>query len=167
MGLVNGTRWKNLRSEFDSSFSHRAIMLRSADIEDDACKFLRRLSIPHGQEPLIIHASTAFMNFPFFCTSRLLYGPMTESEKDRLWSIGQKRIALMRHVIKGGVMRFKACKWLKSTAFKELCLFQTEWAAFNEDMYHSRKELYPSPPIVLLERSETEGRLCKVEVRFC
>lgn len=166
MGLVNGIRWKNLKSEFDLSFSHQAVMQRSADIEGEAYRFLRKLEIGHGQEPFTLHASTAFMRFPFFCTSHLLYGPMTESERDRLWSTGQTRLALMRHVIKGGIMRYKACKWLTSTAVKELSVFQKEWAAFNRDMYLSRLELDPPPPIVSLKRSETEGKLSKVEVCY-
>ncbi|KAI9878491.1 MAG: hypothetical protein M1830_000723 [Pleopsidium flavum] len=164
MGLVNGTRWKNLRTEFDPSFSRRAVMQRSSDIEIEARRFVSDLKVGDELERFSIQTSTAFMKFPFFCTSRILYGPMTESDEDRLWSIGQTRLALMGHVIKGGIFRHKACQWLASNASKELSLFQKEWAAFNKDIYHSAKTFYPSPPIVSLGRSETEGRISEVEI---
>ncbi|KAL8824453.1 MAG: hypothetical protein Q9191_005050 [Dirinaria sp. TL-2023a] len=113
---------------------------------------------------LCLHATSAFMKFPFFHTAAALYGPLTEQDKEELWAIGQMRIALLRHVVAGGIHRFQASKWLAKAAFEELKAFRIKWHAFNEDMYRDRQSHTPEPPIVPLWRSTLDGDSNSTEV---
>lgn len=129
-------------------------------------QFVKGLQTSDDLEQVTLNAITAFIRFPFFSTAQVVYGPMNNTEKDRLWSLGQKRLALLRHVIKGGVYRYKASKWLKRNASQELALFQAEWAAFNSDMYRSRVKISPQSAIVSLWRLQAESNNREVEVRL-
>lgn len=113
---------------------------------------------------LIIHASSALMKFPFFHTASILYGPMREEIKEELWAIGMSRLALLRHVISGGIHRFGISKWAAKGASQELLDFQNRWHNFNERMYRKQYSTTTSPPIVSLWRSIEEGKSTGKEV---
>lgn len=164
MGLVNGIRWRRLRSEFNHAFSYRQALQMSSSIGTYAHEYVKTMIPDMQAAESTIHVSDAFMKFPFFCTADALYGPMTEDEKSKLWSIGQQSLALMRYVLLGGIYRFKVSQVFCGRAAKELNTFQKEWSAFNNNMYQSRRSWSPTPLIVLAWKPVTEGRLPESEV---
>lgn len=114
---------------------------------------------------MIVHAANAFMRFPLFHTAHVLYGSMTEESKQEFWAIGQTRLALLRHVIAGGIFRFKATKWLKKSAIQELEAFQKRWYEFNSHMYKSAVAASSGAPIIGLWQGVLDGTSSKAEVK--
>ena len=169
MGLINGTRWTNLRSQVDPAFSHKASVDRLPETNESAQEYLNGLS-QYGQmidaeKTMIVHAANAFMRFPLFHTAHVLYGSMTEESKQEFWAIGQTRLALLRHVIAGGIFRFKATKWLKKNAVQELEAFQKRWYQFNSNMYKSAVAASSGAPIIGLWQGVLDGTSSQTEVR--
>ncbi len=171
MGLINGSRWTKLRSRVDPAFSHRASVERLPETNESAQEYLNGLS-QYGQtvddeKVIIVHAANAFMRFPLFHTAHVLYGQMTEESKQEFWAIGQTRLSLLRHVIAGGMFRFKASKWLKKSATQELEAFQQRWYEFNYTMYKSALASSSGAPIITLWQSVLDGTSAKIEVSSC
>lgn len=169
LGLINGTRWTNLRSQVDPTFSHKASVDRLPETNESAQEYLNGLS-QYGQtidadKIMIVHAANAFMRFPLFHTAHVLYGSMTEESKQEFWAIGQTRLALLRHVISGGIFRFQATKWLKKGAVQELEAFQNRWYEFNSNMYKSAVAASSGAPIIALWQGVLDGTSSEVEVR--
>ncbi|OCK86108.1 cytochrome P450 [Lepidopterella palustris CBS 459.81] len=164
MGLVNGTRWRRVRSKFSHAFTHRAVLDMSASISADSCEYVRNLAVEKNKSSSTVHASQNLMRFPFFCTAQSIYGPMTQDEKDRLWSIGQQSLALMRYVLSGGVYRFDICRLLRPEAAKELAAFREQWSSFNKEMYNLRRPLSPAPLIVSTWKQVIDGHLPENEI---
>lgn len=144
-------------------------MARLPNTREEARLYLDRLPEYNRDKSakgtLCLHATSAFMKFPFFHTAAALYGALTEQDEEELWAIGQMRINLLRHVVAGGIHRFKASKWLAKSAFQELEAFRTRWHTFNEKMYRDRKSHTPEPPIVSLWRSALDADSSITEVK--
>lgn len=144
-------------------------MARLPNTKEEARLYLDRLREYNcddvSSRSLCVHATSAFMKFPFFHTATALYGALTEQDEEELWAIGQMRIALLRHVVAGGIHRFEASKWLAKGAFHELEAFRVRWHAFNEKMYMDRRSHNPEPPIVSLWRSSLNSDSNITEVK--
>ena len=144
-------------------------MARLPNTREEARLYLDRLPEYNRDKSssgaLCLHATSAFMKFPFFHTAAALYGALTEQDEEELWAIGQMRIALLRHVVAGGIHRFEASKWLAKGAFQELEAFRVKWHTFNEKMYMNRKSHTPEPPIVSLWRSALDADSNITEVK--
>ena len=160
MGLINGSRWKTLRSLFESDFSRQIASRRAPHTNLEALSFVRHLGQDSAQEPgtppSTVHAVTTFMKFPFFHTAEIIYGPLSAQLKEELWSIGQTRLTLLRHVLKGGIHRHQASEWIAYGASKELASFQGTWRRFNQDIYDSSA---PETPIVSAWKSTIDGHV--------
>ncbi|KAJ5904232.1 hypothetical protein N7504_006615 [Penicillium tannophilum] len=138
MGLINGDQWKQVRAHFNRHFIHRAVESISGHVELAAAEHLQSLDTK-GAESIEVHAAKIFSRFSFMTTAEYLYGPLTEDEKEKLWSIGQESLALMGNVLAGGVYRFRLCQWARPHSFRRLRRFQTEWRTFNEKLMKSRE----------------------------
>ena len=149
MGLVNGEAWSGLRSQFESSFAHRAIVFQARDIARDAQSYVGNLlSSAVPDDP--VHVSEAFMKYPFFVTAHALYGPLELHKKEELWSIGLLRAGLMGYVIRGGIFRSFICQWGSRSALKDLRDFQTRWRDFNASLL-LKPEYFLAPSTVQWE----------------
>ncbi|OAA63434.1 dimethylallyl transferase [Niveomyces insectorum RCEF 264] len=149
MGLINGDRWKRIRVRFSTYFVHRAITEISPRLETAAGQYVDQLGAD-GAGSIEIHAGNT-ARFPFMTTAEYVYGPLSESEKASLWSLGQRSLGLMGSVLSGGVYRFKIYEWLRPQTHQCLTQFERDWTLFNERIYQSRKANYPQekqPPIV-------------------
>ncbi|KAJ5894547.1 Cytochrome P450 E-class group I [Penicillium taxi] len=131
MGLINGERWKQVRSHFEPQFTHRTVASISRYSELAAAGYLQGFDTKRA-EPLQLHAASEFSRFPFMTTAEYLYGPLTKDQKAELWRLGQESLSLMGNVISGGVYRFRLCQWARPQSFRRLRRFQTEWRIFNE-----------------------------------
>ncbi|KAJ5488072.1 Cytochrome P450 E-class group I [Penicillium expansum] len=109
-------------------------------------------------------AVTSFSRFPFLATAEYIYGPLTETEKDRLWTLGQRSLTLMVHVLEGGVYRFGICRWLKPKQYLKLKEFEKDWTEFNEAIVEARKTQNKTPPVVEAWRAVDEGVVAKKEM---
>ena len=165
MGLVNGEPWKELRAQFNTSFVHRAVADITPLLVHRAAEYVKRIQ-QTGTGVVQLCAADAFSRFPFMATAEYLYGPLTDSEKEELWSLGQRSLALMRKVLAGGVIRYEASRWLKPQVHKQLTGFENDWARFNERIVRTRGSSSPSSPVMVQawEAAVNKGKVSKKQV---
>ncbi|KAF2501669.1 cytochrome P450 [Lophium mytilinum] len=162
MGLINGSRWKSVRGEFQHAFTHRAVMNMSSSISQYACDYVNDIC-SKSSDPMTVHAASALAEFPFFCTAEAVYGPLSGGEKDELWALGQRNLALMRYVLAGGIYRFAICRLFCTSAAKELDAFRRDWSAFNERIYQTRRTSSSTVLIVSIWRLVKDGTMKECE----
>ncbi|KAL4949376.1 cytochrome P450 [Aspergillus filifer] len=165
MGLVNGEPWKELRAQYNAAFVHRAVVDITPFLVHRADEYVKQIQqVDTGVIQLC--AADAFSRYPFMATAEYLYGPLTESEKEELWSLGQRSLALMEKVLAGGVFRYKASRWLKPQVHKQLAAFEKDWTQFNERIVQTRGVSGPSSPAMVQawEAAVGKGKVSKKQM---
>jgi len=165
MGLINGTRWKKLRSEFEGPFLHRNVTEASPAVDQFAADYVETIGNGHSDE-FVMEASKIVSRYPFFSVAQWLYGPLSDDEKERLWEIGGKSLSMMGYVLSGGLFRFSFAPYLYRKAMRDLEDFRASWTAFNETMYNSRSSLEHRFPIMDIWQEVIDDRISKQEVCF-
>ncbi|KAJ5409554.1 Cytochrome P450 E-class group I [Penicillium crustosum] len=163
MGLINDHRWKDVRAQLHAYFSHGAVVKSCDFLSDFTIDYFRRFE-DKETNPTKLQAVTSFSRFPFLATAEYLYGPLTEAEKDQLWTLGQRSLAMMGHVLEGGVYRFGICRWLKPTQYRLLKEFEKDWTEFNETIVQARRSQGESPPVVEAWRAVDESVVTQKEM---
>ena len=151
LGMVNGTRWKELRTRFEQAGlgSQRSTHTRIAGTVAEVKAFVgdkltdatdRAQTVGTKGEfgrCLVINASSAVAAFPFFHTARLLYGSgaLNMEDEKELWALGQTRAALMRFVLKGGLYRSGLSRFWDRAMYAEVGRFKRDWYLFNKRIY--------------------------------
>jgi hypothetical protein len=143
-----------MRRIVDPPFRHSAVASRVSFTNADAKTFVDTLdqTAVAGGEKLdknrfSIHAATSFMKFPFFFASEAVYGRLSDNEKDRLWELAKKRLALTPYMFKGALYRTPWFKWFDGAAYRQLRDFTNSWSSFNKEMANTRKEQGIPAPI--------------------
>ena len=172
VGLLERDEWKAFRKVVDPTFNHQATIKRIGNCEEDAEEFVESLrSFSQGTQaksseggPFTVHAATAFMKFPFYFTAEVVYGKLSESEKDELWKVSEERLALLPYFFKGSMYRTSWLKFWDRPAYNQLNAFLHNWAKFNENMAESRRHSDPSAPIVSMWDQYKEGTVTLEQV---
>lgn len=161
MGLINGTRWNKVRSEFGPAFIHSAVVQKALDISKDAKRFIGNF----GTSPVLtMHAARTVSRFPFFCTASHLYGELSCEEQLELWELGQRNLQMMGHILSGGLFRFPIARYFHRSAAHRLASFSHDWTQFNRRIYHKRLNNGFQPPIVSIWQKVIDGTLTEDEV---
>lgn len=163
MGLISGTRWIKVRSEFESAFSHSAIIMKAAEVSNDARSYVEKLE-ERRSSSFTVQAAEAVARFPFFCTATHLYGELSEEERNELWELGQRNLKMMGHVLSGGLFRFPIARWLYRSAVQDLESFLCDWTRFNERIYRKKVGCGAKTPIVSVWKKVIDGDLTREEV---
>ncbi|CAI7591028.1 unnamed protein product [Penicillium bialowiezense] len=162
MGLINDHHWQAIRSQFHGYFTHSSIARSSSFLLGFTRDYFQHFA---AQLAIEVQPVTHFSSFPFFATAEYLYGPLSKAEKDELWALGQRNLALMGCVLMGGVYRSQVCRWSKPEAYRQLKSFEHDWAKFNKTIVQRRKELHgPSPPVVEAWKAVENGTVTRKEV---
>lgn len=163
MGLINDQRWKDVRAQLHAYFTHAAVVKSRDFLSGFTIDYFHRFEAKETN-PFKLQAVTSFSRFPFLATAEYLYGPLTEAEKDQLWTLGQRSLGLMVHILEGGVYRFGICRWLQPKQYRQLKEFEKDWTEFNETIVEARKSRDESPPVVEAWGAVDEGVVTKKEV---
>jgi hypothetical protein len=139
LGLLNGARWVRLRKVFEAhNFEPRTARARVSDSLTYAHEHVQNLLTLTGAKTpklsLTVNAYSSTVKYPFFCTARMLYGDLNDEDRDELWSLGQRRLSLMRFVLRGGIYRSRLSRFLKPQMRGELDRFRENWLCFNQRM---------------------------------
>ncbi|KAK4176247.1 cytochrome P450 [Triangularia setosa] len=163
MGLINGTRWTALRSEFAPTYTHSAVQEKMHTISNQAHEYVSNLD-PQRRSTFNLRTAKAVSRFPFFSTATSIYGPLSDQEKEALWSIAQQSLAIMgKYVLSGGIYRSaRLSRWLSPAAMRDLDAFQRSWEEFNIEMFRTRREKNAVPIVGLWQHVE-EGLVTKDE----
>ncbi|KAJ5879745.1 Cytochrome P450 E-class group I [Penicillium solitum] len=163
MGLINDQRWKDVRAQLHAYFTHAAVVKSRDFLSGFTIDYFHRFEAKETN-PFKLQAVTSFSRFPFLATAEYLYGPLTEAEKDQLWTLGQRSLGLMVHILEGGVYRFGICRWLQPKQYRQLKEFEKDWTEFNETIVEARKSRDESPPVVEAWGAVDEGVVTKKEM---
>ncbi|GKT97224.1 cytochrome P450 [Colletotrichum tofieldiae] len=113
IGFLQGDEWKKKRQVFYPAFSHDGTTSRADSTEIAARKFIHDLPSTQSdgaaakqKESFSFRIVEGFRQFPLFVTANVIYGPMSDAEKDELWALAEKRLALWPYAVIGGPYRF-------------------------------------------------------------
>lgn len=163
MGLINDHHWQAIRGQFNGAFTHLSITRSWSFLLSSTKSYLQHFAA----DVVELQPVTHFASFPFFATAEYLYGPLTQSERDELWGLGQRNLALMGCVLMGGVYRSQMCRWRNPEDYRRLKTFEDDWVNFNETIVEARKDIDgPLSPVVEGWKAVDNGTVTRKEVRI-
>ncbi|RYP42067.1 hypothetical protein DL767_000579 [Monosporascus sp. MG133] len=155
--FLEGNEWKQKRQIFYPAFSHDGTATRIDLTENAARKFIEDLPSMHpdgletsgGGKTISFHIVNGFRKFPLYVTASVIYGAMTSAEKDDLWALAEKRLALWPYAVIGGPYRFSWGSWFDRKTYSLLNEYTTEWRKYNDRMVQKRRARGIKTPLVL------------------
>ncbi|KID82714.1 Cytochrome P450 [Metarhizium guizhouense ARSEF 977] len=91
-----------------------------------------------------------FRKFPLDVTASIIYGTMANAEKDDLWTLAEKRLALWPFTILGGPYRFNWGSWFDRKSYSLLNEYAIEWRNYNDRIVETRRASGTKTPVVLI-----------------
>ncbi|KAL1599502.1 hypothetical protein SLS60_007305 [Paraconiothyrium brasiliense] len=164
MGLVNGTRWKAMRTAFEDTFCFRETESSYAAVFKFASEYLKDLA-KDGVECVTIDPFQQLKRYPLFCAASKIYGDMTVAEKQTLWDLGVNHTELMRYVLAGGRYRYKSMRFTATGVTRQIQRFSERWMNFNRTMYETRASSRSEQPLIVsIWEGASQGRFTHREV---
>lgn len=161
MGLINDHHWQAIRGQFHGAFTHLSISRSWSFLLSFTKTYFQHIAADIAEPQPVTH----FASFPFFATAEYLYGPLTQSERDELWGLGQRNLALMGCVLMGGAYRSQMCRWRKPEDYRRLKKFEDDWVIFNKAIVEARKDIDgPPSPVVEAWKAVDNGTVTRKEV---
>ncbi|CAI7633383.1 unnamed protein product [Penicillium glandicola] len=161
VGLINGHDWKVLRKLLDPSvnFSNSAkltpMVLQWATEHVQALPTQTLNPIQEGKA--VVNAYWAVQSYPFFTQMETFYGPLTDAQKDEVWSIGQIFLTLSTWTVEQGLTRSRIFKYMSSwDSWRLIREFDRRWRTFNRDIV-KQKAAEVDLPIVRLWKNIQDG----------
>ncbi|KAF2877961.1 cytochrome P450 [Massariosphaeria phaeospora] len=134
MGLTSGIKWRRTRTRFEAFFTSNYIREHGMVFNEEAKKYIGTC-FQAGHEKHI----TEFSMFPFLCTARLVYGPLSKEDIDELFTLNNLRMRIFGKILQGGVICFPIAKWCKWQTIKDVERFTERWCSFNIKMSQARR----------------------------
>lgn len=160
-----------MRQVVDPAFKHSSVVSRIDQTNSSARSFVENLKTfairdtnLEDTDKFTVHAATAFMKFPFYFTAEAVYGTMSDEEKDKLWVLAEKRLALLPWFFKGGVYRTAYLKFWDRPAYNQLMKFVKDWSDFNGHLANMRRKQNRDVPIVSYWREYEKGNISMEQV---
>lgn len=158
VGLISGQDWRRVRGAVDGPFGFHAASspAASASIERLVERHFEELSQTERVRNGVLHPAEDLKMLPFWVVCEALYGRLPDNLVGELKSMAPLREGLFRHVVRGGLARFRWGSWLPTVANDEMEEFQRRWRAFNESAYTFAKGQDSKVPVVdMYERMQT------------
>lgn len=156
IGFLEGNEWKQKRQIFYPAFSFDGTAMRVKTTESAASKFIEdlpsmhsdRLTTNRGRKTISFQIADGFRKFPLYVTASVIYGDMTETEKDDLWHLAEKRLALWPYTVIGGPYRFSWGNWFDRKTYGHLNEYTKEWRNYNDRMVQTRRDNGVKTPLI-------------------
>jgi hypothetical protein len=136
LGLISGDRWVRVRHAFDPFFTPKISAQRLPHVIAAGERYLDELhSYSLETETSItkftVNGVAAFQRFPFFYVAEIIYGPLNVTDRADMWKLAGAHTSVFRHLVQGGIHRYKATKFFSTSAYKETSRFLDLWREFN------------------------------------
>lgn len=162
-----------MRRVVDPAFKHSSVVNRIELTNSKARNFVENLNTfaiegknQGDNDRFSVHAAAAFMKFPFYFTAEAVYGSMSEEEKDELWVLAEKRLALLPWFFKGSIYRTAYLKWWDRPAYDQLIDFVKHWSDFNGRIANTRRKQKIDVPIVSYWDEYEQGNITLEQARI-
>lgn len=148
VGLVSGNEWQTLRKVTEAPFQHKTVNAYVADVREQVKAYLHHLEAGKNFSRGMLDPALDMKMLPFFVVAQLFYGPLSAEMVERLRELAPLREELFRHVIRGGLSRFRFSRILPTRANHLLATFKKQWATFNTSAYERAVALGLDVPII-------------------
>ncbi|KAF2656945.1 cytochrome P450 monooxygenase [Lophiostoma macrostomum CBS 122681] len=145
LGLINGQDWKTFRQAFGPLFTHRSVGRRVSEIAQEIERCMDHKASSRDGVPLDV--LSAIQRAPFWCTAIYVYGPLSESERKKLWSLAERRALIFRNILKGGIYSTPWLRFWDRELFHNLQGFREEWRCFNRTMFQKKQDMPSNRPL--------------------
>ncbi|MCJ1366514.1 hypothetical protein MMC16_005643 [Acarospora aff. strigata] len=157
VGLISRDQWKNVRAITEKPFLRSTATSYVSIIERRTRRHFDELrsnsNLTHG----FIDPAEDLKLLPFWVVAEVVYGELSPEMEHQLRELAPEREALFKHVIQGGLARFKWSKYLPTEANRALADFRTKWHAFNEFAHQRAVTLNTNAPIVQMFSAASAG----------
>ncbi|KAF2269476.1 cytochrome P450 [Lojkania enalia] len=169
LGLVSGAEWKSIRRATEPPFLRTAMPAYVRLVEDHAKQHVATLfdTKSTSSQRWQLQPYGDLRIYPFLALADVLYGRLTPELKARLLAIIPGRDRVFGAMIRGGLSRFWISKYLPIKALRELRIFKSAWAQWNDDAHaealkrSSSNEKESVAPIVNLYVAVEQGSMTR------
>ncbi|KAJ5181196.1 Cytochrome P450 [Penicillium cf. griseofulvum] len=165
VGLINGHDWKVLRKLLDPyvNFSNSAKL--TPKVLQRATEHVQALPTqtldPTKEGKAVVNTYRAVQPYPFFTQMETFYGPLTDAQKDEVWSISQILLTLSTWTVEQGLTRSRILKYMYSwDSWRLIREFDRRWRTFNRDIV-KQKAAEIDLPIIKLWNNIQDGDMTK------
>ncbi|KAL3422104.1 cytochrome p450 oxidoreductase [Phlyctema vagabunda] len=112
----------------------------------------------------IIDPAQDLKYLPFWIIAEIIYGEIPSELEEELRILAPKREALFRHVIAGGLPRFKWSKYLYTATNRDLASFKAQWSSFNRRAREHAIENDIDPPLIQMYQAVDSNEMTEEEL---
>lgn len=169
LGLINGERWSRVRHAFDPFFTRKISAQRLPHIMAAGEGYVNEvhqydLGGKQAASTINLNAVDAFQRFPFFYVAEIIYGPLGITERVELWKLAETHTNIFRRLVQGGIHRYKATKFLSTSAYKETAHFVAAWRQFTLELAQKQLREGRTSPLTDLMAEVEDGKVTLNEV---
>ena len=164
VGLISGSKWRNLRAVSEKAFSRAAstnyVSLVEARLKSYFAELQTSTNLPRG----LLDPAEDLKLLPFLVVAEVIYGKLSPELERKLRDIAPRREALFKHVISGGLARFGISKYFPTAANRALASFRNEWHNLNKFAYDLAIASGSNAPIISLYEAAETGEITHEQV---
>jgi cytochrome P450 len=169
LGLINGERWIQVRHAFDPFFTRTISAQRLPHIMSAGESYMQDIAQYHlGKESasatIVLNAVDAFQRFPFFYVAEIIYGPLQMTEQAALWKLAETHTEIFKHLVRGGIHRYRVTKFLSTVTYKKTAHFVKAWREFNIELTQKQLRDGRTSSLTHLMAGVEEGKVTLDEV---
>lgn len=157
LGLISGTAWRKLYVTTSLPFTHNKAVSYVPQISKAIEKHFEMLETKGSLKEGRMHPVDDLRLIPFWIVAELIYGELTEMQRDELRAIVPIREDLFKRMIQGGMTRSSWSQYLPTSTNRELRTFKRRWVEFNKGVRRARVEAGEDAPIVGMYKAVESG----------
>jgi cytochrome P450 len=159
LGLVSGSTWKTVHTVFQSEFTRKASLKHVGLVQDQVLRQFNIIGHRNNMKKDLLDPASDLKMLPFWTIATVLYGPLTDNQRQTLEEIIPIREELFRQIIMGGGSRFSISKLFPSEGHKLLTKFKPLWKAFNDNIIVHGRTLDSQAPIFEMFTAVERGEI--------
>lgn len=164
LGLISGSRWGNLHTVISKSFTNSKATSCVPQIMDAVSAHFDHLEKSGRLDRNRIDPVKDLRILPFWIIAEIMYGKLSNIQREQLKTIIPTREALFSRMVQGGITRSSWSRYLPTETNKSLRRFKRQWADFNRQAYLASCSRGDQTLIVTLYEAVKSGTVSSEEV---
>ncbi len=164
VGLISRDQWRNVRAITEKPFLRSTATSYVDLIQRRTTRYFDELASSENMSRGLIDPAEDLKLLPFWVVAEIIYGALDADMEARLRDLAPQREALFRHVIQGGLARFKWSQYLPTEANRALADFRAKWHAFNLHARDRAVALNNNAPIIQMFEAVESGTVSLEQV---
>ncbi|KAF2204308.1 putative cytochrome P450 monooxygenase [Delitschia confertaspora ATCC 74209] len=164
VGLISGSEWRTARLSTETPFLRKTVVEYVSLVQKHVSNHFTELWNFSNLKGGLLDPVEDLKMLPFWVVSEILYGELDADMVQELKKLAPMREELFKYVIRGGLSRFGASRYLPSKANTLLSTFQTRWKSFNDTVYQRALSSGKSATIVGMYESVKQGKMTRSQM---